>query len=204
MLCCTETLNSPTAPPPAWIAPHASNSAAGTVGRILLMSWASRKRRPDRRHRPPHRGYRWKPMGWWNCPAGWVTSCPAWPPPKPLKYAASPRSSPMTTPKPTSPPGWIYSWPISAAVCHRHLNPVDANSASMDEPGAGEPPVLSHGAVTLRWIDAPSATHRRLPGGARWCSVAGGGVLDLLHHVLRTLFVRAGGITGVGVPRAPS
>jgi len=111
----------------------------------------------------------------------------------------------MTTPKPTSPPGWIYSWPISAAVCHRHLNPVDANSASMDEPGAGEPPVLSHGAVTLRCpIDAPSATHRRLPGGARWCSVTGEGVLDLLHHVLRTLFVRAGGITGVGVPMAPS
>lgn len=92
-----------------------------------------------------------------------------------------------------------------AAVCHRHLNPVDANSASMDEPGAGEPPVLSHGAVTLRCpIDAPSATHRRLPGGARWCSVTGEGVLDLLHHVLRTLFVRAGGITGVGVPMAPS
>ena len=36
-------------------APHASNSAAGTAGRILLMSWASRKRRPDRRGSTGHR-----------------------------------------------------------------------------------------------------------------------------------------------------
>jgi len=52
---CDALATRPITPWESPTAPHASNSAAGTAGRILLMSWASRKRRPDRRGSTGHR-----------------------------------------------------------------------------------------------------------------------------------------------------